>query len=106
VDSALAKRPYDLRHAAVSLCLNAGVTATEVARRAGHGVAVMLQVYTDCIDGEEQAYDDRITAALDGAGQAGTTTNVRATLGTVSASAEAEAVGVSGADLPAEEGRS
>ena len=28
-------RPYDLRHAAVSLWLDAGVPATEVARRAG-----------------------------------------------------------------------
>jgi integrase len=31
--SPLARRPYDLRHAAVSLWLNAGVPATEVARR-------------------------------------------------------------------------
>jgi hypothetical protein len=43
--SPLARRPYDLRHAAISLWLNAGVPATEVARRAGHGVAVMLAVY-------------------------------------------------------------
>jgi len=35
VASALAGRPYDLRHAAVSLWLNAGVPATEVAERAG-----------------------------------------------------------------------
>ncbi len=34
--SPLARRPYDLRHAAVSLWLNSGVPATEVARRAGH----------------------------------------------------------------------
>jgi integrase len=31
-------RPYDLRHAAVSLWLNAGVPAVEVARRAGPSV--------------------------------------------------------------------
>jgi integrase len=31
----LARRPYDLRHAAISLWLNSGVPATEVARRAG-----------------------------------------------------------------------
>jgi hypothetical protein len=36
--SPLGRRPYDLRHAAVSLWLNSGVPATEVARRAGHGV--------------------------------------------------------------------
>jgi hypothetical protein len=35
VASPLAGRPYDLRHAAVSLWLNAGVPATEVAERAG-----------------------------------------------------------------------
>jgi len=39
--SPLGRRPYDLRHAAVSLWLNSGVPATEVARRAGHGVAVL-----------------------------------------------------------------
>ena len=33
--SPLGRRPYDLRHAAVSLWLNSGVPATEVARRAG-----------------------------------------------------------------------
>ena len=38
VASPLAARPYDLRHAAVSLWLNAGVAATEVANRAGHSV--------------------------------------------------------------------
>ena len=32
--SPLGRRPYDLRHAAVSLWLNSGVPATEVARRA------------------------------------------------------------------------
>jgi integrase len=45
------RRPYDLRHAAVSLWLNSGVPATEVARRAGHGVAVLLKIYAHCIDG-------------------------------------------------------
>jgi len=41
--SPLGRRPYDLRHAAVSLWLNSGVPATEVARRAGHGVAGTAQ---------------------------------------------------------------
>jgi hypothetical protein len=49
--SPLGRRPYDLRHAAVSLWLNSGVPATEVARRAGHGVAVLLKIYAHCIDG-------------------------------------------------------
>ena len=36
----------------MSLWLNSGVPATEVARRAGHGVAVLLSVYANCIDGQ------------------------------------------------------
>ncbi|MGI5491475.1 hypothetical protein [Microtetraspora malaysiensis] len=49
VASPLAARPYDLRHAAVSLWLNAGVHAPEAAERAGHGVDVMLRVYAKCM---------------------------------------------------------
>jgi hypothetical protein len=48
-----------------SLWLNAGVPATEVARRAGHGVAVLLKVYANCIDGQAGAANQRINAALD-----------------------------------------
>src|SRR5215470_12429045 len=62
--SPLARRPYDLRHAAASLWLNNGVPATEVARRLGHDVAVLLKFYANCIDGQEDAINDRITAAL------------------------------------------
>jgi integrase len=62
--SPLGRRPYDLRHAAVSLWLNSGVPATEVARRAGHGVAVLLKVYAHCIDGQADAANKRITDAL------------------------------------------
>ncbi len=62
----LARRPYDLRHAAVSLWLNSGVPVTEVARRAGHGVAVLLRVYANCIDGQADAQNGRIDAALSG----------------------------------------
>ena len=63
--SPLGRRPYDLRHAAVSLWLNSGVPATEVARRAGHGVAVLLKIYAHCIDGQATAANQRITDALD-----------------------------------------
>jgi integrase len=59
-----AGRPYDLRHAAVSLWLNSGVPATEVARRAGHGVAVLLKVYAHTIDGQTDASNQRIDQAL------------------------------------------
>ena len=61
--SPLGRRPCDLRHAAVSLWLNSGVPATEVARRAGHGVAVLLKIYAHCIDGQAAA-NQRITDAL------------------------------------------
>ena len=62
--SPLGRRPYDLRHAAVSLWLNSGVPATEVARRAGHGVAVLLKIYAHCIDGQADAANKRISDAL------------------------------------------
>jgi len=64
--SPLARRPYDLRHAGVSLALNAGVPATEVARRAGHSVAVLLKIYAHCIDGQADAANKRIADALGG----------------------------------------
>jgi integrase len=51
--SPLAQRPYDLRHAAVSTWLNAGVPVTQVAEWAGHTVEVLLKVYAKCLDGQE-----------------------------------------------------
>ena len=48
----------------MSLWLNSGVPATEVARRAGHGVAVLLKIYAHCIDGQADAANKRITDAL------------------------------------------
>jgi integrase len=62
--SPLAKVPYHLRHAAVSLWLNAGVPATQVAEWAGHSVHVLLKVYAKCIDGQDEAARRRIEAAL------------------------------------------
>jgi hypothetical protein len=62
--SPLGRRPYNLRHAAVSLWINSGVSATEVARRAGHGVAVLLKIHAHCIDGQADAANRRITDAL------------------------------------------
>ncbi|MEV4248076.1 tyrosine-type recombinase/integrase [Streptosporangium canum] len=64
VTSPLAARPYDLRHAAVSLWLNAGVAAPDVAERAGHGVDVLLKVYAKCIDGGAETANRRIENAL------------------------------------------
>lgn len=64
--SPLARRPYDLRHAGVSLWLNAGVPATEVARRAGHTVEILLRVYAKCLDGQHDTHNHRIGKALGG----------------------------------------
>ncbi|MEU5694850.1 hypothetical protein [Actinosynnema sp. NPDC020468] len=60
VASPLASRPYDLRHAALSRMLNGGVPATEVARRAGHSVEVLLRVYAKCVDGQREAVNQKI----------------------------------------------
>ncbi len=60
----LAKTPYDLRHAAVSTWLNAGVPATLVAGWAGHSVEVLLKIYAKCLDGEEVRMRSRIEEAL------------------------------------------
>lgn len=62
--SPLAKRPYDLRHAAVSTWLNAGVPAPQVSEWAGHSVAVLLHVYAKCIAGREEQARRRIADAL------------------------------------------
>lgn len=64
--SPLASRPYDLRHAGVSLWLNSGVDPAECARRAGHSIAVLLRVYAKCLDGATEAANKRIAEALQG----------------------------------------
>ena len=61
----MAARPYDLRHAGVSLWLNAGVPPTQVAEWAGHGVQVLLKVYAKCIDGQDKAAMRRVQLALE-----------------------------------------
>lgn len=62
--SPLAARPYDLRHAAVSTWLNAGVPSTQVAEWAGHSVGVLHLIYAKCIVGQEEAARQRIAAVL------------------------------------------
>ncbi|MFI6995844.1 tyrosine-type recombinase/integrase [Nonomuraea wenchangensis] len=62
--SALAARPYDLRHACVSMWLNAGVPAPQVAEWAGHSVDVLLRIYAKCIVGQDEAARARIADAL------------------------------------------
>jgi integrase len=65
VASPMAARPYDLRHAAVSLWLNGGVSPTEIAKRAGHSVEVLLRVYAKCVHGQEEIANQRIEEILD-----------------------------------------
>jgi integrase len=61
----LARRPYDLRHAALSLWLNASAAPAEVAARAGNSVHVLQSVYAHCIDGQDELISQRIEDALD-----------------------------------------
>lgn len=62
--SPLAGRPYDLRHACLSLWLNAGVAPTQVAEWAGNSVRVLLKVYAKCIYGQTDLALRRIAEAL------------------------------------------
>jgi integrase len=63
--SPLGKRPYDLRHAAVSTWLNAGVPAPQVAEWAGHSVEMLLSTYAKCVDGQADLARKRIEEALE-----------------------------------------
>ncbi|ABW11622.1 conserved hypothetical protein [Parafrankia sp. EAN1pec] len=62
--SLFVRRPCDLRHAAVSEWLNAGVAPTQIAQWAGHSVSVLLHTYARCIVGQDEAARRRIEAAL------------------------------------------
>lgn len=62
--SPLAGRPYDLRHAAVSTWLAAGVPPADVAARAGQSVEVLLKVYAKCLDGQQALANKRIDDLL------------------------------------------
>ena len=62
--SPLAQRPYDLRPACLSTWLDAGVPATQVAAWAGHSVMELLQVYAQCLEGQDEVAMRQIEAAL------------------------------------------
>ncbi|MGW2467734.1 tyrosine-type recombinase/integrase [Streptomyces bauhiniae] len=64
-ESRLAKRPYDLRHAAVSTWLSSGVEPQLVAARAGHSVAVLFRVYAKFLKDGDDAANAKISARLD-----------------------------------------
>lgn len=65
VASPLARRPYDLRHAAVSSWIAAGVPLPEVARRAGHTVQMLTAVYAKVIYGSADQMNQKIETFLD-----------------------------------------
>ncbi|WP_439376545.1 tyrosine-type recombinase/integrase [Amycolatopsis lexingtonensis] len=64
--SMLAGRPYDLRHAAVSSWIAAGVPLPDVANRAGHTVDMLTKVYAKFVHGTRDAANRRIEDFLDG----------------------------------------
>ncbi|MGW7203909.1 tyrosine-type recombinase/integrase [Streptomyces sp. NPDC054837] len=64
VSSSLARRPYDLRHAGISFWLSSGVDPAEVARRAGHSLAVLFRVYAKVLAQSQDRANQRIEAAL------------------------------------------
>jgi hypothetical protein len=64
VASPLAKRPYDLRLAALSAWLGAEADPQAVAKRAGHSVAVLSRVYAKCINDSDDAIDAKIAARV------------------------------------------
>ncbi|WP_372509495.1 hypothetical protein [Streptomyces humicola] len=63
--SPLADVPYSLRHAGVSLWIKAGVDPVEVARRAGHSIAVLWKFYAKILRGQQHRANQLIDAALD-----------------------------------------
>jgi integrase len=71
VASPLAGRPYDLRHACITLWLNSGVPVAEVARRVGNSPEVIHRRYEGCVDGQEEAINKRIEQSLDSDDDAG-----------------------------------
>lgn len=62
--SPLARRPYDLRHAAVSTWLNGGVPPTDVADWAGQSTEVLFRIYAKCLDGSKEEKRRKVQAAL------------------------------------------
>jgi integrase len=63
--TALARRPYDLRHGALSLWLNASGTPAEVAAWAGNSARVLHEIYLHCTDDQDDAVSQWIEDALD-----------------------------------------
>lgn len=67
--SLLAEVPYSLRYAGVSLWIKAGVDPVEVARRAGHSIAVLWKIYAKVLDGRRDQANALIELAMRAAAQ-------------------------------------
>ncbi|MFI1091828.1 tyrosine-type recombinase/integrase [Streptomyces sp. NPDC020917] len=63
-ETRLAEVPYSLRQAGVSLWIKAGVDPVEVARRAGHSVAVLFRFYAKILRGVQGHANEMISRAL------------------------------------------
>lgn len=63
-ETPLAEVPYTLRQAGVSLWIKAGVDPVEVARRAGHSVAVLFRFYAKILRGVQHHANELINRAL------------------------------------------
>ncbi|MEU9973729.1 site-specific integrase [Streptomyces sp. NPDC051014] len=66
--SPLAEVPYSLRHAGVSLWIKSGVDPVEVARRAGHSIAVLFRFYAKILQGGQARSNQLITEELNKGG--------------------------------------
>ncbi|WP_367124770.1 tyrosine-type recombinase/integrase [Streptomyces phytohabitans] len=64
----LADVPYSLRSAGVSLWIKSGVDPVEVARRAGHSIAVLFRFYAKILRGEQSRSNQLIAQELNRAG--------------------------------------
>ncbi|MGW6567034.1 tyrosine-type recombinase/integrase [Streptomyces sp. NPDC054975] len=64
VGTPLADVPYALRKACISLWIKAGVDPMEVARRAGHSLAVLWKFYAKILKGEQGAANHLIDRVL------------------------------------------
>ncbi|MGW7079028.1 tyrosine-type recombinase/integrase [Streptomyces sp. NPDC054866] len=60
----LAKVPYSLRHAGVSLWIKSGVDPVEVAARAGHSIAVLYRFYAKILKGNQGRSNQLIAQGL------------------------------------------
>ncbi|MEV4396363.1 hypothetical protein [Nonomuraea sp. NPDC049607] len=65
VESPAAGCPYDLRHAAASLWLRAGVHAPRSSSALGRSVQTLLKTYAKCIDGRHERADRRTHQAVE-----------------------------------------